>query len=154
MTKKRINLPIVPYRSDQKPQLLSVWERSVKATHHFLSQPDFEAIKLMLQELDLGFLDVLCAMEQEELVGFIGIAAQKIEMLFIAPEYFGQGIGKRLVSFAVERMNVTRVDVNEQNDQAIGFYRNMGFEVYERTPVDGQGKPYPLYRMELTNIPG
>jgi putative acetyltransferase len=41
------------------------------------------------------------------------------------------------------------VDVNEQNEQALGFYRHLGFEVVGRSPLDGQGKPYPLLHMTL-----
>jgi putative acetyltransferase len=41
------------------------------------------------------------------------------------------------------------VDVNEQNDQAVGFYRRMGFEVAGRSAVDGLGQPFPLLHMRL-----
>ncbi len=43
----------------------------------------------------------------------------------------------------------SRVDVNEQNEQALGFYQHLGFSVIGRSPLDGQGKPYPLLHMEL-----
>jgi putative acetyltransferase len=39
--------------------------------------------------------------------------------------------------------------VNEQNDQAVGFYRRMGFEVASRSAEDGLGQPFPLLHMEL-----
>jgi len=39
-------------------------------------------------------------------------------------------------------------DVNEQNGQAIGFYESMGFLRVGRSPVDGQGRPYPLIHLE------
>lgn len=35
-------------------------------------------------------------------------------------------------------------NVNEQNEQAVGFYKKMGFNVTERTEVDDLGRPYPL----------
>ena len=43
----------------------------------------------------------------------------------------------------------TLVDVNEQNEQAVGFYLKMGFTVTGRSPLDAQGKPYPLLHMAL-----
>lgn len=70
-------------------------------------------------------------------------------MLFIAPQMRGRGIGKLLVNYAVEHQGVWKVDVNEQNEQAVGFYQKMGFSVVGRSPVDNQGKPYPLLHMEL-----
>ena len=41
------------------------------------------------------------------------------------------------------------VTVNEQNPQAVGFYRHMGFEAYKRTGLDEEGNPYPLLYMRL-----
>jgi hypothetical protein len=31
----------------------------------------------------------------------------------------------------------------------LGFYRHIGFSVRGRSPLDGQGKPYPLLHMTL-----
>ncbi|AFT68647.1 Acetyltransferase, GNAT family [Alloalcanivorax dieselolei B5] len=70
-------------------------------------------------------------------------------MLFIAPEARGTGVGSLLAAHAVERQGATKVDVNEQNKQALGFYKHIGFSVVGRSPLDGQGKPYPLLHMEL-----
>jgi putative acetyltransferase len=39
-------------------------------------------------------------------------------------------------------------DVNEQNGQAVGFYKRMGFTATGRSPLDGQGRPYPLLHLK------
>jgi putative acetyltransferase len=39
------------------------------------------------------------------------------------------------------------VDVNEQNPAAVGFYEALGFVVVSRSPVDGDGRPFPLLHM-------
>ena len=41
-------------------------------------------------------------------------------------------------------MGVEEVTVNEQDPHAVGFYRHMGFEVYQRTDCDEESGPYPL----------
>ena len=84
-----------------------------------------------------------------EVLGFCGVSDGNIEMLFIAPQARGQGVGARLTTYAIEHQGATKVDVNEQNVQALGFYQHVGFAVVSRSPVDGQGKPYPLLHMEL-----
>ena len=38
-------------------------------------------------------------------------------------------------------------NVNEQNKQAVGFYKKMGFKVTGRSEVDDLGKPYPLLNL-------
>ena len=82
-------------------------------------------------------------------VAFMGIAGEKLEMLFLAPEERGQGLGKELFQYGVEHFDIREVTVNEQNPQALGFYEHMGFRVYERLDHDEQGKPYPILNMRL-----
>ena len=79
----------------------------------------------------------------------MGIAGEKLEMLFLAPEERGQGLGKELFQYGVEHFDIREVTVNEQNPQARGFYEHMGFSVYERLDHDEQGKPYPILNMRL-----
>lgn len=77
------------------------------------------------------------------------LAEDKLEMLFVRPEARGQGIGKALVTHCVEHLGVRKVDVNEQNPQALGFYLRMGFKVKSRSALDSLGKPFPILHMEL-----
>ena len=79
-----------------------------------------------------------------------GIVNQIIlEMLFIDNNYRSIGIGKKLVTYAINHLQVTKVDVNEQNIQAVGFYKYIGFNVYKRSDLDGEGKEYPILHMQL-----
>lgn len=50
-------------------------------------------------------------------------------------------------------MGAGLVDVNEQNPDAVGFYRRMGFEIVGRLPLDGQGRPFPVLHMRLGVFP-
>jgi putative acetyltransferase len=96
-----------------------------------------------------------CVRDENEMVaGFIGIAEGKVEMLFIHPEYREKGIGRTLLRYAIQERGATTVDVNEQNDQALGFYLRMGFEIVGRSELDGNGKPYPLLHMRLVDVHG
>ena len=70
-------------------------------------------------------------------------------MLFVHPAWRGQGIGRRLLTHAVTALGATMLDVNEQNPQAVGFYRRMGFEVVGRSALDDFGKPFPLLHMQM-----
>ena len=120
-------------------QLLGVWESSVKATHLFLSESEIEEIPRLF----------IAVNEKQLPVGFMGIAKQHLEMLFIAHEERGKGIGKKLLQYGIEKYSVNNLAVNEQNPLAKGFYEHMGFEVYRRTECDEQGNPYPLLYMRL-----
>jgi putative acetyltransferase len=69
-------------------------------------------------------------------------------MLFIHPAYRGKGVGRALLVYAVDTLGILRVDVNEQNEQAVDFYKYFGFKVVGRTELDGMGKPYPILNLE------
>nr|WP_092068919.1 acetyltransferase [Dendrosporobacter quercicolus]NSL47277.1 acetyltransferase [Dendrosporobacter quercicolus DSM 1736]SDL83411.1 putative acetyltransferase [Dendrosporobacter quercicolus] len=131
--------------------LIKIWEDSVRATHHFITEQDIQFYRQLI--LDEGFRSVALFCDQDEkhkITGFMGICGNKLEMLFVAPAERGKGIGKQLVTYAIAREKVMKVDVNEQNEQAVGFYRHMGFAVINRSDVDGMGKPYPILSMQLS----
>ncbi|WP_143462349.1 GNAT family N-acetyltransferase [Levilactobacillus enshiensis] len=129
-------------------QLLTVWEGAVKATHRFLSAEGIAAIKQYVPQALLEVPHLIIVENDEQVpVGFMGITEQHIEMLFIAREEEGKGLGKALINYGLEKYAVTDLAVNEQNPRAKGFYEHMGFEVYKRTEHDEQGNPYPLLYM-------
>ena len=130
------------------PRLIEIWESAVLNTHDFLKEEDFLYYK---KQLPVYFQYVtLVGFEQEEiLAGFMGIAEENLEMLFVDNEYRGTGIGKKLIAYATANLHVTKVDVNEQNTQAVGFYKYMGFNIVRRSELDGEGKEYPILHMQL-----
>ncbi|MNP71426.1 putative N-acetyltransferase YjaB [compost metagenome] len=80
------------------------------------------------------------------IAGFIGTAGENVEMLFVAPDRHGRGIGRALLEHALAE-GACKVDVNEQNPQAVGFYLRLGFVQYDRSEVDGSGKPFPILHL-------
>lgn len=130
-------------------QLIEVWESSVKATHTFLSESEIQAIKQYIPEA-LHHVPHLIVVESEqgEPAGFMGISDRNLEMLFIANEQRGKGLGKKLLAYGMENYFVNELGVNEQNPLAKGFYEHMGFEVYRRSELDEQGNPYPILYMK------
>jgi putative acetyltransferase len=146
-----ILVDISPVGPEDYPRVVEVWETSVRATHHFVTESDIEIFRPLVFA-ELPRTDLACVHDANGmLAGFIGIAQGKVEMLFIHPDYLGQGIGRTLLSYAINERGATTVDVNEQNEQALGFYLRMGFEVVGRSELDSNGKPYPLLHMRLAN---
>lgn len=135
-------------------RLLTVWERSVRATHHFPSESEIERIRGYVPQALGGVAQLLVAQDEAgRAVAFMGVQDGALEMLFIDPDERGKGLGKRLLRYGVERCGVERLAVNEQNPQAAGFYEHMGFQTYRRTERDEQGGPYPLLYMRLAREP-
>lgn len=131
-------------------EVVELWEASVRATHHFLKEEDIEYFKPLILNTYLDAVELRCIKnETGNLIGFLGVADQNLEMLFIHPDFRGIGIGKTLLEYSIDTMGVKKVDVNEQNGQALEFYQHCGFEVTKRSELDSSGKPYPILHMEL-----
>lgn len=133
---------------DDYARVVEVWEASVRATHEFATEADIEVFRPLVRDGLPEVPQLLCVRERAgQVAGFIGVQDGKVEMLFVHPAWRGQGIGRRLLSYAVTTLGASELDVNEQNPQALGFYLRMGFEVVGRSAVDSMGKPYPLLHM-------
>lgn len=131
-------------------QLLDVWEKSVRATHLFLSGEEIEEIKKFVPTAMTAVPHLIVETDTEGTpIAFMGIDDRKLEMLFIAPEERGKGLGRKLLEHGIEKYSVKELVVNEQNPQARGFYEHMGFQVRERSELDEQGNPYPILFMEI-----
>ncbi|MHA7135158.1 GNAT family N-acetyltransferase [Oerskovia turbata] len=131
------------------PALVDVWRSAVRATHDFLAQADFERIEAALASDYLPAVELLVAERDGRVVGFAGVVEDGLEMLFVADEARGAGVGSALLAEAVARHGVTRVDVNEQNEGALGFYVSRGFREVGRSPLDSDGRPYPILHLRL-----
>jgi putative acetyltransferase len=132
--------------------LINVWEASVRATHDFLPEREIIRLKPLILEHYFDAVELVCASNESGIIeGFCGTHEGNIEMLFVSPHSRGLGVGKLLTNYAIQNQEAYKVDVNEQNQQALGFYERMGFEIHGRSPLDGQGKPYPLLHLILNS---
>ena len=139
---------------DRSPQLaaalVGIWERSVRATHLFLSDDEVAQIKKYVPQALRGVQHLIVAEDESgEPVAFMGTENGRLEMLFLSPTERGKGLGKRMLQYGIQNYDIREVTVNEQNPQAVGFYEHMGFKTYRRTDCDEQGNPYPLLYMKL-----
>lgn len=143
-------LHIFKFKDEYRADLVDLWERSVRATHHFLKPEDIDFYKSIVKDIDFHAFEVYCAFDNDnKMVGMLGVADGKLEMLFLSPDQIGKGVGRQLMEFVLKDLNVMLVDVNEGNTNAANFYQKFGFKVYDRTPTDEQGKPYPILKMKL-----
>jgi putative acetyltransferase len=135
----------------EHPLLVPIWESAVLATHHFLKDSDFQIFKLIVSSGIFKSVETLKGARDPngKLVAFMGIKGQSLEMLFVQDGYRGKGIGKMLLKSAIEDLGVRTVDVNQQNEAAVGFYLHFGFEITSVSAKDGMGKPYPIAHMQL-----
>ncbi|MFP1557928.1 acetyltransferase [Escherichia coli] len=82
---------------------------------------------------------VVAVNERDQPVGFMLLSGQHMDALFIDPDVRGCGVGRMLVEHALSMAPELTTNVNEQNEQAVGFYKKVGFKVTGRSEVDDLG---------------
>ena len=142
--------PALKNNPQEMAHLLTLWEDSVRATHHFLPEQMINTLRPLVKE-GLQVIETLLVLvdEHETIQSFMGIQAQKLEMLFLAPSVLGKGYGRLLITHAIQHFNIREIDVNEQNPKTAGFYQHMGFEIIGRSELDDQGNPYPILHLRM-----
>jgi putative acetyltransferase len=146
-------LEIRPAPPDDLPVLLALWERSVRATHGFLSDADIDFYRPLVADfVAAGALDLwVVAGDATEPAGFISVSEHAIEALFLDPAHLRQGWGRRLVAHAISlRGENLTVDVNEQNVAARRFYAALGFAPAGRSDLDETGRPHAVLHLRRT----
>ena len=90
---------IVPVQPEEFPRVVEVWEASVRATHHFVSEADIQIFKPLVRDALTHMPHLACVRDsQGQIAGFIAVARGKVEMLFMHPAARGQGGGRRLLT--------------------------------------------------------
>ena len=134
-------------RHDEEEKLVAIWRRSVDATHDFLSKE----YRVELETLVSSFLPEaplwVAVTEKDEPVAFMLLTGEHMDALFVDPTVRGCGVGKLLIEHALTLAPKLTTNVNEQNEQAVGFYQKMGFKVTGRSETDDLGKAYPLLHL-------
>ncbi|MDH0313970.1 acetyltransferase [Klebsiella pasteurii] len=134
-------------RHDEGEKLVAIWRRSVDSTHDFLSKE----YRVELETLVSSFLPEaplwVAVTEKDEPIAFMLLTGEHMDALFVDPMVRGCGVGKLLIEHALTLAPKLTTNVNEQNEQAVGFYQKMGFKVTGRSETDDLGKPYPLLNL-------
>ena len=130
-----------------KDELIGVWEKSVRSSHHFLSEEDLEYYRPRIRDIYFDAVD-LYVVRNPNMVAFMGLSEDMVEMLFVLPSEKGKGYGSALLNYAFEEKHIRKIDVNEQNTEAYQFYINRGYHAIARDEMDADGKTYPIVHLE------
>ena len=78
-------------------ELLTVWEASVRSTHHFLTEENIQFYKPLVRNQYFQAVELYIIRNREgKIAAFMGLSDELIEMLFVHPDEQGKGYGKQL----------------------------------------------------------
>ena len=141
---------IQPLRQVDLGPAAKLWEASVRATHHFLTNDDVVTMRPEVAALLPRMPSLFGAFDAAgTLLGICGMQNRNIDLLFVHPHAFRCGIGRMLLLHAMQFYEAQTVDVNEDNPGAIAFYLSVGFHVVSRSETDGAGRPFPILHLSL-----
>src|SRR5215467_7622139 len=89
-------------REDERTGFAGLWERSIRATHTFLTESDIDFYRPLVANLVTGAdLNLWVLTDEADVpVGFMGLGHHSIEALFLEPWFHRRGGGRRLVEYA------------------------------------------------------
>lgn len=135
------------------PALFEVWRTAVSTTHDFVANADLAAISRMVRDKYLPTAELHVVLDADDIpVAFMGMTHNEIDSLFVHGDVRSSGVGRLLAELAFTRAGTIRTEVNEQNSQAVEFWKHMGFREVGRSETDRQGRPYPLLLMERRGL--
>lgn len=79
--------------------------------------------------------------------GIIRVSGNEIEKLYVEPQFQSQGIGAKLLEYAVGTFNATHLWALEYNSRGIAFYQRHGFELTGEKMLEDEW--VPLVKMAL-----
>ncbi|NLD09144.1 MAG: GNAT family N-acetyltransferase [Xanthomonadaceae bacterium] len=137
-------------RNEILDDLIALWERSVRASHTFLTERNIAEIKPQVAPAIVAISHFLMIREAGQIVAFMGVEEDSIEMLFIDPVAWKKGYGRALIQYAIDTLDAVYVDVNEDNHGARAFYEALGFAMFDYSETDGVGNPFPIMHLKYS----
>ncbi|AWD20885.1 GNAT family N-acetyltransferase [Pseudogemmobacter blasticus] len=147
---ENINLVIRPFDAATDLKKLSkIWFEASMRAHSFIGETRLIEQRGLIEEEYLPKAETSVACLEGETVGFISLLGSFIGGIFIAPDWQGFGIGRKLIADALARKGELSLEVYTENEQAVRFYIALGFQEVSRRAIDDFGFPFPNVTLSL-----
>jgi putative acetyltransferase len=146
---KKMGVMIRAYRAADLEELSAIWFEASITAHAFVGEARLREQRLLIETVYLPNAETWVAIRGGEPAGFVSLLDDFIGGLFVSPRHQGAGIGRLLVSHALQLKGQLRLEVYTANSQAYAFYENLGFEEQSRRSEDDEGLPFENAQMLL-----
>lgn len=144
------SIDIRPFDAAADTQILSrIWLDASLLAHPFIGTQRLREQQRLIEDTYLPLSETFVAAQAGNPVGFISLLDNFIGGLFVAPAQQGKGIGRRLIAHALDLKGELSLEVYTANEQAMRFYRSLGFLEVSRRSTDDDGLPFENARLSL-----
>ncbi|WP_426123288.1 GNAT family N-acetyltransferase [Pararhizobium sp. PWRC1-1] len=130
-------------------KLSGIWLDASLLAHPFIGASRLIEQRQLIEEKYLPNAETWVACHMGEPVGFISLMDTFIGGIFVAPDQQGRGIGRTLITHAVDRKGALSLEVYTENEQAMRFYTAFGFVEVSRRANDDEGFPFQNAHLRL-----
>lgn len=143
--------PVVrPYMAATDTKTLSgIWLDASLLAHPFIGASRLIEQRQLIEEKYLPNAETWVACHRGEPVGFISVMDTFVGGIFVAPGQQGRGIGRMLITHAMDRKGTLSLEVYTENEQAMRFYMAFGFVEVSRKATDDEGFPFENAHLRL-----
>jgi len=132
-------------------RVLEIWEAASRAAHSFLPESFLVAERREVRDRHLPMAETWLWEEDRRVLGFVSLIGTEVGALFVDPTSQRRGIGRDLMTFAMERHGALELEVFEENAGARAFYETFGFVVVSGYVHAESG--HRILRMRLARPP-
>lgn len=144
------SIDIRPFDAAADTQILSrIWLDASLLAHPFIGTQRLREQQRLIEDTYLPLSETFVAVQAGNPVGFISLLDSFIGGLFVAPAQQGKGIGRRLIAHALDLKGDLSLEVYTANEQAMRFYRSLGFLEVSRRSTDDDSLPFENARLSL-----
>lgn len=130
--------------------LSAIWLEASLIAHPFIGRQRLLEQRLIIEDKYLPNSETWVACQENKALGFISLLDKFVGGIFVAPGQQGKGVGRQLIAYALERKGQLTLEVYTQNEQALRFYKSLGFREVSRRPYDDEGMPFENARLTLS----
>lgn len=126
------DIELISFRDDYFEEYKNVYNKCFYDMRKFLDVQPY-CFYSSIDELGDKKEKIFILKENDELIGSVAIVDGEIDDLIVNPKYQGKGYGKKLLLYAINKMQILKVEkitlhVAKWNKKAMRIYENNGFK--------------------------
>ena len=121
-------------------RVMQIWLKSNINAHMFIEESYWVMNYNLVKDTYIPMSKTFVYEENSRIKGFISlIDGNYIGALFVDINCQGQGIGKKLMEYLINRYEKLSLSVYKQNEKAVSFYKNSGFKIVTEQENEDSG---------------